>query len=77
MLEWTRMEASGLGFGVVIRRFGNGLDRRNVFVTMLCERSGSYRTLIQSYKRDETGSRKCEVLFKLRDYMLANKKMEI
>ncbi|CAK8541156.1 unnamed protein product [Lathyrus sativus] len=39
---------------------------------LLCERSGSYQTLVRKLKKD--GSRKCECLFLLRGCMLANKK---
>lgn len=46
MLQWIRMQTSKLGFGVVIGRSDNGSDRRCVFVTMICERSGKYRTLL-------------------------------
>ncbi|CAK8533774.1 unnamed protein product [Lathyrus sativus] len=74
MLEWIRMEASELGFGVVIRRFDNGSDRRCTFVTMVCKRSGKYRTPLRNFKRDDTGSRKCKYPFKVHGYMLANKK---
>ncbi|XP_050888790.1 uncharacterized protein LOC127093946 [Lathyrus oleraceus] len=74
MLQWIRTEASKLGFSVVIRRSDNSLDRRCAFVTMMCERSGKYRSPIGNFKRDDIGSRKCECPFKLRGYMLANKK---
>ncbi|XP_050908120.1 uncharacterized protein LOC127121717 [Lathyrus oleraceus] len=73
MLQWIRMEASILGFGVVIGRSDNGSGRRCAFVTMTCEISGKYRTLLQNFKREDTGSRKCEWLFKVRGYTLANK----
>lgn len=42
-------------------------------MTMTCERSGKYITPLQNFKRDETGSRKCECPFKVHVYMLANK----
>ncbi|XP_050914688.1 uncharacterized protein LOC127129577 [Lathyrus oleraceus] len=67
------MEASKQEFGVVIGRSDNGSDRRCVFVTMTCERSRKYRTPLQNFKRDNTGSRKCECPFKVCGYMLANK----
>lgn len=37
MFQWIRSEAFKLGFGIVIRRCNNGLDRRRAFVTMTCE----------------------------------------
>ncbi|XP_050920489.1 uncharacterized protein LOC127138135 [Lathyrus oleraceus] len=64
MLQWIRMEASKLGFVVVIGRFDNDSDRRYAFVTMKYERSGKYRTPLRIFKRDDTGSRKCECPFK-------------
>ncbi|XP_050920380.1 uncharacterized protein LOC127138017 [Lathyrus oleraceus] len=67
------MEASKLGFGVVIRMSDNGSDRRCNFMTMICERSGKYRTSLQKFKRDGIGSRKCDYLFKVHGYMLENK----
>ncbi|XP_050908354.1 protein FAR-RED ELONGATED HYPOCOTYL 3-like [Lathyrus oleraceus] len=67
------MEASKLGFGVVIGRSDNGLDRRCVFVTMTCERIGTYKTPLQNFKRDSTSSKKRDCPFKVRGYMLANK----
>ncbi|XP_050885353.1 uncharacterized protein LOC127090371 [Lathyrus oleraceus] len=73
MLQWIHMETSKLGFSVVIGRPDNGLDRRCVFVTMTCERSEKYKTLLRNFKRGDTGVKKCECLFKVRGYMLANK----
>ncbi|XP_050895720.1 uncharacterized protein LOC127102392 [Lathyrus oleraceus] len=73
MLQWIRMEVSKLGFGVLIGRFDNGPDRRCIFVTMICERSGKYRTPLQNFKRDDTGIRKCDCPFKVRGYMSTNK----
>lgn len=34
MLQWTRIEESKFGFGVIIRMSDNDLDRRVAFVTM-------------------------------------------
>ncbi|XP_050896345.1 uncharacterized protein LOC127103101 [Lathyrus oleraceus] len=73
MLQWIRTEASKLGFGVVTGRFDNGSDKRCVFVTMTRERSRKYRTPLRNFKRDDTGSRKCECPFKVHGYMLTNK----
>ncbi|XP_058780723.1 protein FAR1-RELATED SEQUENCE 5-like [Vicia villosa] len=74
MLTWIRRTTTRLGFDVVIGISNNGLERRNVFVTMLCERSGKYHIPLRKFKRDDTGSRKCECPFKIRGYMLATKK---
>lgn len=43
MLQWVRIEVKNLGFGVVIGRSDNGSDRRQAFVAMRCERSGTYQ----------------------------------
>lgn len=61
-----------MGFGDVIERPDNGSDKRRAFVTMRCERSGTYQPLIRKLKRDDTGSRKCECLFKLHEYRMTN-----
>ncbi|CAK8537733.1 unnamed protein product [Lathyrus sativus] len=74
MLTWICRTATRLGFGMVIGRSDNGSKRRNTFVTLLCERSGKYQTLLQKVKRDDTGSKKCECPFKIRGYMLCIKK---
>ncbi|XP_058776374.1 uncharacterized protein LOC131650671 [Vicia villosa] len=60
------MEASKLGFGVVIGRSKNDTSIRQAFVVMTCERSGKYVSKIRKLKHDDTGSRKCECPFKLR-----------
>ncbi|XP_050876699.1 uncharacterized protein LOC127080422 [Lathyrus oleraceus] len=39
---------------------------------MRCERSGTYRPRIRKSKRDDTGLRKCECLFKLCGYRIEN-----
>lgn len=46
MQQWIHVEAGKLGFDVVIRRFDNGSNRRQTFVVMSCERSGTYQPLI-------------------------------
>ena len=61
MLTWIRRIATRLGFGVVIARSNNDSERRNTFVTLLCERSGIYQTPLRNFKRDDTGSRRCEI----------------
>ncbi|CAK8576397.1 unnamed protein product [Lathyrus sativus] len=74
MLSWIRRTATKLDFGVVIGRSNNGSEIRNVFVTLLCERSGKYQTPLWKFKRDDTSSRKCECPFMVRGYMLSTKK---
>ncbi|XP_050889094.1 uncharacterized protein LOC127094282 [Lathyrus oleraceus] len=61
-----------LGFGIVIGRSDNGLDRRQAFVAMICERSGMYQPRLRNFKRDDTRSRKCECPFKLRGYHMGD-----
>ena len=39
MLDYVRMEASKLGFGVVIARSDNGSSNRQPYVILTCERS--------------------------------------
>lgn len=68
------MEADKLWFGIVIEKSDNGLDRRPTFMILRCNRSGKYITSLHKLKRDDTGSRKCECLFKLCGYLLANNK---
>ncbi|XP_058775909.1 uncharacterized protein LOC131650208 [Vicia villosa] len=72
MLKWICTEAAKLGFGVVTGRSGNGPDRRQTFVTLICERSGEYTNLIQKLKQNYTGSNRCECPFKLCGYFMAN-----
>lgn len=74
MFQWIRTEASKLGFVVVIGRSDNGSDERVAFVIMRCERSGKYTTPLRKFKREYTGSRRCDCLFKLRGYLLSNNK---
>lgn len=56
-----------MGFGVVIGRSDNDSDRRHAFVIMTCETSGKYRPHLHNFKRDYSGSRKCECPFKKYD----------
>ncbi|XP_058776980.1 uncharacterized protein LOC131651332 [Vicia villosa] len=74
MLHWIRTETMKLGFGVVIGRSDNGTSRRNVSMTLTCERNEKYICRIQKLKHDDNGSRKCKCPFKLRGYHLANNK---
>lgn len=43
-------------------------NKRQTFVTMRCERSDTYVPPIQKLKRDDSGSRKSECMFKLHGY---------
>lgn len=70
MLQWIHNETFKLRFGVVIRRS----DDLVAFVTMKHERRGRYITPLRKFQRDDTGSGKRECSFKLRDYLLSNKK---
>lgn len=45
ILKWVYMKYSKLGFGIVIERYG--YDKRHMFVTMRCERSGKYKNLYE------------------------------
>ncbi|XP_058765395.1 uncharacterized protein LOC131638868 [Vicia villosa] len=65
LIEWIRIEASKLGFAVVIARPRNGNSIRQAFVVMKRERCGKYVPKIRKLKHD-TGSRKCVRPFKLR-----------
>src|SRR3954464_10917687 len=66
LIEWVRNEASKLGFGIVILRSDNRNSRRKAFVVLNCERGGSYVQSNRVLKHDDTGSKKCGCLFKLR-----------
>lgn len=52
MLQWVNMVASNLGFGIVIGRSNNGLNKRQPFVTMRCERNDTYVPPIRKLKWD-------------------------
>ncbi|XP_050895505.1 uncharacterized protein LOC127102138 [Lathyrus oleraceus] len=66
------MEAGKLGFCVITGKYDNDSDRRQTFVTMRCESSGMYQSMIRKLKHDGTRSRKCEYPFKLCRYRKAN-----
>src|SRR3954467_15229468 len=38
LIDWVRIKASKLGFGIVILRSDNGNSRRKAFVVLNCER---------------------------------------
>lgn len=70
MLQWVCRESGKLGFGLVIGRTDNGSDERQVFVTMIYERSGTYQSNIRKLIRYDNKSRKCECPFKLHGYYM-------
>lgn len=65
MLQWVCMDATKLGFGILIGRLGCGLDRRHAFVTMRCERSDKYKESFRKLKCDNTITEKYECHLKL------------
>lgn len=56
MLKWVCMKATKLRFDIVIGRSDIGSYRRQTFLTMRCERSGTYVTPIRKLKRDDIRS---------------------
>jgi len=42
LLEWVREKARKLGFSTIISKSDNGGNGRSAFVTLICERGGSY-----------------------------------
>lgn len=68
MIDYVRMEASKLGFGVVIAMSNNGSSNQKPSVIYISERSGAYVPKIRKLKHEDTRSRKCGCLFNLRDY---------
>jgi len=48
----------------------NGGNGRNTFVTLICERGGSYTEYKRKSRREIDGLVKCECLFRLRGYLL-------
>lgn len=66
--QWACMEATKLGFHIVIERPDSSSDRRQTFVTLRCEGSNLYKKPIWKLKHDDTGTRKCECPFKVCEY---------
>lgn len=56
----------------LIGRLDNDSDRRQAFVTMVCEINDMYQPWIRKLKWDDTGSRKCECPFDLREYRMTD-----
>jgi len=70
LLEWVWEESRKLGFTTVIGKSDKGGNGRSVFVTVICERWGSYTEYKKLTWRKIVGSVKCECLFQLRSYLL-------
>jgi len=70
LLEWVREKARKLGFCTVIGKSDNGGNGRSAFVTLICERGGSYTEYKRKTQRKIAGSVKCECPFRLRPYLL-------
>jgi len=70
LLEWVREKARKLGFSTVIGKSDNGGNGRSAFVTLICERGGSYTEYKKRSWRKIAGSVKCECPFRLRGYLL-------
>jgi len=70
LLEWVGEKARKLGFSTVIGKSDNGGNGRSAFVTLICERGGSYTEYKIKTRREIAGSGKCECPFRLRGYLL-------
>nr|ABN05752.1 Ovarian tumour, otubain, related [Medicago truncatula] len=70
LLEWVGEKARKLGFSTVIGKSDNGGNGRSTFVTLICERGGSYTEYKRKSRREIAGSVKCECPFRLRGYLL-------
>jgi len=65
-----REKARKLGFSIVIGKSDNGVNGRRAFVTLICERGGSYTEYKRRSRSEIAGSVKCECPFRLRGYLL-------
>jgi len=70
LLEWVREKARKLDFSTIIGKSDNGGNGRSTFVTLICERGGSYTEYKRKSRREIAGSVKCECSFRLRGYLL-------
>jgi len=70
LLEWVREKAMKLGFTTVIGKSDKGGNERSAFVTVICERGGSYKEYKRKTQCKITGSVKYECRFQLRGYLL-------
>ena len=71
LMDWVREEARKVGSSVVIGKSDNGGNGRNAFVTLICERGGTYIEYNKLQKRNKiAGSVKCGCPFRVRGYLL-------
>jgi len=70
LLEWVREKVRKLGFSTIIGKSDNSGNGRSTFVTLICERGGSYSEYKRKTRREIVGSGKCECPFRLRGYLL-------
>ena len=63
-------------FTLIIGNFDSGSACRKLKLVLSCERSGEYKGTKKKLKLEDTGSRKDEYRFKLRDYFSKEKYME-
>ncbi|AES62388.1 FAR1 DNA-binding domain protein [Medicago truncatula] len=71
LLKWVGEKARKLGFSIVIGKSDNSGNGRSAFVTLICERGGSYTEYKRKSRRQIVGSVKRECPFRLRGYLLA------
>ena len=70
LLEWVREKARKVGFSTIIGESDNNDIGRSAFVTLICERGGSYTEYKRKTWHEIVGSGKCECPFRLRGYLL-------
>lgn len=70
LLEWVREKARKLGFTTIIGKSDKGGNGRSAFVTVICERGGSYKEYKRKTRCKIACSVKCECSFRLRGYLL-------
>ncbi|KEH39151.1 FAR1 DNA-binding domain protein [Medicago truncatula] len=70
LLEWVGEKSRKLGFSTIIGKSDNSGNGRSAFVTLICERGGSYIEYKRKSRREIAGSVKCESPFRLRGYLL-------
>lgn len=70
LLGWVREEVMKVGFSIVIGKSNKGGYGRNVFVTVIYERGGSYIGYKKLSGRKIYGLVKCECPFSVRGYLL-------
>jgi len=70
LLEWVREKARKLGFSTFIGKSDNSGNGRSAFVTLICERGGSYIEYKRKSRREIASSGNCECPFQVRGYLL-------